>query len=340
MYRDQSDLMKPIKTPPSFCCWLISLAILVAVSVRGPTPAFPGALGFGANVTGGRSGTVYHVTTLADSGAGSFRDAVSVANRIVVFDIGGYITLSSEVAIKGDITIAGQTAPGGGIGIKGAEVSFGSQDNIIVRHMRFRPGSASGSSDNGLNFFQAHNVILDHVSIEFAKWNNIDAATGDWQTFPINNITVQNSIIADPIGQQFGAHTEAPSGTWSWFNNLFANSHNRNPLAKVNTVFINNVLYNCDAGYTTHTSTSFNHDIVNNYFVAGPASGGNFPWYQIDNNQSIYFTGDLWDGSLDGVLNGSTTVPLPGYQGGGTVLGSPWSSVTTSYPTVSSASAF
>src|SRR5215510_13076125 len=155
----------------------------VAVTVHAQTPAFPGAQGFGASATGGRSGSVYHVTTLADSGAGSFRDAVSVANRIVVFDVGGYITLSSEVAIKANSTIAGQSAPGGGIGIRGAEVSFGSQNNIIVRHMRFRPGSASGSSDNGLNFFQAHNVILDHVSIEFAKWNNIDAATGDWQTF-------------------------------------------------------------------------------------------------------------------------------------------------------------
>jgi fibronectin type 3 domain-containing protein len=332
--------MKPIKSPSLFGWSIALMSVLSAVSARGQTPAFPGAQGFGANVTGGRSGSVYHVTTLADSGAGSFRDAVSVANRIVVFDVGGYITLSSEVAIKANITIAGQTAPGGGIGIRGAEVSFGSQNNIIVRHVRFRPGSASGSSDNGLNFYQAHGVILDHVSIEFAKWNNIDAATGNWQTFPIADITVQNSIIADPIGQQFGAHTEAPSGTWSWFNNIFANSHNRNPLAKVNTVFINNVLYNCDAGYTTHTSTSFSHDIVNNYFVAGPASGGNFPWFQIDNNQSMYFTGNLRDGSLDGVLNGSSTVPLPGYQGGGTILSSPWSAVTTSYPTVSSASAF
>ena len=99
---------------------LVLSALLPAVSIRAQTPAFPGAQGFGANATGGRSGTVYHVTTLADSGAGSFRDAVSVANRIVVFDVGGYITLSSEVPIQGNITIAGQTAPGGGIGIRGA----------------------------------------------------------------------------------------------------------------------------------------------------------------------------------------------------------------------------
>src|SRR5581483_3284081 len=191
-------------------------SILSLSQARAQVVAFPGAYGFGAMTTGGRGGTVYHVTNLNDSGAGSFRDAVSVGNRIVVFDVGGYITLSSEVAMKGNITVAGQTAPGGGIGIQGREVSFGSQSNIIVRHVRFRPGSGAPSTDNCLNFYQAHNVILDHVSVEFASWNNMDATTGDWTTHPINGITVQNSIDADPIGQQFGAHTEAPNGQWSW----------------------------------------------------------------------------------------------------------------------------
>jgi len=320
------------------CCLILNMGFGSAIAAS--LPAFPDAQGFGALATGGRGGTVYHVTNLNDSGTGSFRDAVSAGNRIIVFDVCGYITLSSEVAMKSNITLAGQTAPGGGIGIRGAEVSFGSQSNIIVRNIRFRPGSGAASTDNGLNFYQAHNVILDHVSIEFASWNNIDATTGDWQTHPINGITVQNSIDADPIGQQFGAHTEAPNGQWSWFNNLFANSHNRNPLAKVNTVFINNALYNCDAGYTTHTSSNFSHDIVNNYFVDGPASGGNFPWFQIDNNQSIYSPGNRHDSSLDGALNGGTTQPLPGYQGGGTVLNSPWSTITASYPTVDAASAY
>ncbi len=129
-------------------------------------PAFPGALGFGANATGGRGGTVYHVTTLADSGPGSFRDAVSQPNRIVVFDVSGYITLNSEVSVKSHITIAGQTAPGGGIAIRGREVSFGSQQNIICRFVRFRPGAGSPNNDNGVNLYRARNIILDHVSIE------------------------------------------------------------------------------------------------------------------------------------------------------------------------------
>ena len=120
------------------------LTFLPAIPSLAQTPAFPGALGFGAAATGGRAGNVYHVTNLNDSGAGSFRDAVSTAGRTVVFDVGGYITLSTECGVKSNITIAGQTAPGGGIGIRGAEVTFGNQQNIICRFVRFRPGGDSG----------------------------------------------------------------------------------------------------------------------------------------------------------------------------------------------------
>jgi len=88
--------------------------LVFAFSVNGFSQqlAFPGAEGFGRYATGGRNGTVYHVTNLNDSGAGSFRDAVSQPNRIVVFDVGGVINVSSRIVIKKNITIAGQTAPG------------------------------------------------------------------------------------------------------------------------------------------------------------------------------------------------------------------------------------
>ena len=320
----------------------VLLACLFALPLQAQLPAFPGALGFGANATGGRAGSVYHVTTLADSGTGSFRDAVSHANRIVVFDVGGYISLASAVSVQGNITIAGQTAPGGGIGFKGGEISFASRSNVICRCIRIRPGSDTASTgDDALSLYRAQNVICDHVSLEFGPWNNIDAVSDDWQNYPVTSITFQNCLIANPTYQQFGAHTESVSSSMSWFYCLFANSHNRNPLAKINNVFINNVLYNCSAGYTTHTSTPFNHDIVNNYFIAGPAysSSSDFPWYQMDNNQSIYYSGNLFDSNSDGTLNGSLTTPY-WYQGGGTVLSAPWSPVTTSVPTYTAASAY
>lgn len=303
--------------------------------------AFPGAVGFGKNVTGGRGGTVYHVTNLNDAGPGSFRDAVSASNRIVVFDVSGYITLKTAVSAKSNLTIAGQTAPGEGIGFRGGKISFGKQSNIIIRYIRVRPGSEVASTgDVGINLYDARDVIVDHCSIEFAPWNNIGGVTDDWTKYPVTNVTFQNCLIADPTYQQFGAHIESPNSDWTWAYNIFANSHNRNPLDKVNDIFVNNILYNVSAGYTTHTSTNFKHDIINNYFVMGPASTGtDNQWYQVDKNQTIYYTGNMKDSNLDGVLNGSGTTPK-WYQGPGTILSAPWSAETKYIPTYSAATAF
>ncbi|MFN8415537.1 MAG: Ig-like domain-containing protein [Cytophagaceae bacterium] len=320
---------------------ILSFSLLTTIISKAQPLAFPGAVGFGKNVTGGRNGTVYHVTNLNDSGTGSFRDAVSQSNRIIVFDVSGYINLITAVSCKSNITIAGQTAPGEGIGFRGGKISCGSQSNIIIRHIRIRPGSEVASNEDvGINLVDAHDIIVDHCSIEFAPWNNIGGVSTNWQTKPVKNITFQNCLIANPTYQQFGAHIECPEGTWTWAYNIFANSHNRNPLDKIHDIFVNNVLYNCSAGYTTHTSTNFKHDIINNYFVMGPASTGtDNQWYQVDKNQSIYYSGNIKDNNLDGILNGNTTTPY-WYQGPGTILTSPWSTETALIPTYSAATAF
>ena len=313
------------------------LSIGFASSFSWAITAFPGALGFGNAATGGRGGTVYHVTNLDDSGMGSFRDAVSKSKRIVVFDVSGYIQLKTAVSISSNITIAGQTAPGEGIGIRGGEISCANQTNIIIRYLRVRPGSETASTeDDALSLYLADNVILDHCSFEFAPWNNIDGVGSSKKL--VTNISFLYCLIANPTGQQLGAHCESVNSDWSWYYNAFVNSHNRNPLAKANNAFVNNVLYDNEAGYTTHTSTNFKHDIVNNYFIYGPKSSNN-TWYQINKNQSIYYSGNLLDTDKDGTLGGAETTPY-WYQGTGTVLTAPWSTVITGNPIYSTKTAF
>lgn len=321
----------------NFAVSALCLTVFGFIGAGAEPLAFPEALGFGAEVTGGRGGTVYHVTNLNDDGAGSFRDAVSQGNRIVVFDVGGIINIKTAVSIKSNITIAAQTAPGEGIAIHGGKLSTGKQSNIIIRYLRIRPGENTASQkDDALNLYDSKNIIVDHCSVELAPWNNFGGSS-DNASYRITGVTVQNSLIANPIYQQFGAHIESVDGTWAWYYNAFVNTHNRNPLDKINDVFVNNVHYNFEAGYTTHTSTHFNHDIVNNYFVYGPK--GSNPWFQVDKNQSIYASGNMIDTNRDGVLNGGPS-NIYYYQGAGEELKEPWSDHTKNGPILSAATAW
>ncbi len=298
----------------------------------GPVLAFPGALGFGKKATGGRGNGVYHVTNLNDAGAGSFRDAVSQGNRIVVFDVGGYVNLQTPVSVKSNLTIAGQTAPGDGIGFMGREVSFDASTNVIVRYVRFRQGLLdSDAKKSGINLLDASNLILDHVSIEFAQYDNIDAVGA-------TNITVQNSIDADPTGQQFAAHTEMTGGFFTWYGNLFANAHGRCPLAKSNTQYVNNVVYNYQYAYAAgDTSGVFWHDIVHNYFIAGPSttSPGDY-FFQMNASQTVFINGNLADTNQDGTLNGTDA----GYPSGTTHATTASSADTATMPTTSAAASY
>ena len=291
--------------------------------------AFSGALGFGAIATGGNSGTTYHVTNLDDSGTGSFRDAVSASNRNIVFDVGGYVVLKSAVSLSSDITINGQTAPGGGIGIMAGEVSASGKTNIIIRNLRIRQGTLdTDTGKSAFNMGSATNVILDHCSFAYGQWDTVDAVGAV-------NITVSNSIIAFPIGQQFGAHVE--TGPSTFYGNLWVSAHNRQPLSKDDTQFINNVVYNYQAGYTSgNTAGYFKHDIINNYFIAGPSttSAGD-AYYQMASDQSVYATGNYIDSNKDGTLNGAASNTV----GSSTKLSSPWAGNSLSMATLTAAQA-
>src|SRR6188508_2718866 len=157
-------------------------------------PAFPGAEGAGAYATGGRSGEVYHVTTLADSGPGSLRTGVigSTVPRTIVFDVGGTINLLSPMEIRApNLTIAGQTAPGNGICITGDRVSLASANgftpnNVVIRYMRFRNGSDPiNDADDSFSMNAGNTIMIDHVSASWGSDENL-SITGS-----ATNVTVQ-----------------------------------------------------------------------------------------------------------------------------------------------------
>lgn len=264
-------------------------------------PAFPGAVGFGAAVTGGRGGPVYHVTNLNDSGAGSFRDAVSQGPRIVVFDVGGYINLASPLSIKSNITVAGQTAPGEGVATRGYQVSLSNANNVIVRYMRFRHGLTPNQNRDGITINEGSNQIFDHVSVSWGRDEN----------FSINsstNITVQNSIISEGLDPHSCGGLIQSDGV-TLFRNLYAHNKTRNPKVKGRNQFVNNVVYNwgSDAYIEGDSAGRSDANVVGNYFVKGPSTGTAGPFTRGNLNFHIYASGNYYDADKDGTLDGRPT---------------------------------
>jgi pectate lyase len=246
--------------------------------------AFPQAEGFGAVSVGGRGGDVYHVTNLNNGGSGSLRFGIENApstGRTIVFDVGGWINLTTKLGVDTHIrnlTIAGQTAPGG-IGVRGAGFSVGG-DDVIVRHMRFRPGKAAGSDNDSINTNDnAARVIYDHVSAEFSTDGGFDNQATD--------VTLQYSSVSYGLQtHSTGALLENPSRL-SLHHNLWAHNNTRNPKHRVYGLdFVNNVVYNWDSRAielqgTESASFQWTANIDGNYFIAGanhdgvrPLSGG------------------------------------------------------------------
>lgn len=275
----------------------IILTMAMAVSAMTATaqeevPAFPGAEGHGRYVTGGRGGEIVHVTNLNDKGEGSLREAVSKSNRIVVFDVGGIIALASDLTIKDNITIAGQTAPAPGITLRYYTIREG--NNNIIRFIRFRRGEEVDVNDGADATWQRQkkNMILDHCSF---SWSIDEIASFyDNQHFTMQWCTL-GEALANP-GHTKGEHSYG--GIWggkgaSFHHNFLCHMQNRVPRfcgARYNwssydkekydnsiqaeiVDFRNCVMYNWGAGNGCYGGTGGgNINIVNNYYKAGPAT--------------------------------------------------------------------
>lgn len=244
---------------------LLLLALLLAATGAGALPAFPGAEGYGAETTtGGRGGVVVAVTRLDDPippEPGTLRYALESVTepRIVVFRVGGTIALAQPMGYFGGVTIAGQTAPGDGICIKGKLNPWG---NVILRHLRIRP--EAGTSD--CIEVWGNDVVIDHCSI---SWPGDEAVGFHSQSeAPERRSTIQWCIISEGekgvLASMGGAHEV------TFHHNLFAHNYIRNPLIGTATFpqfydLRNNVVY--DLGNTGFETLGWARvNMVGNYF--------------------------------------------------------------------------
>ena len=296
------------------------LILCVPPSLVAQLRAFPDAFGFGAFTPGGRGGTIKFVTNLNNSGPGSLRAAVEASGpRIVVFRVSGIINLTSELEISNPyITIAGQTAPGAGICLKGDQLGTETHD-VIVRGLRVRTGLAAGNMGRG---FQAgpdsRNVIIDHCSFSWSQ----DALVATWDT--VSNITIQNCIISEVLSG--GGHSVAlgpgpgdnEDGSRyltnaSFIRNLVAHGEGRNPKVHYHAEVANNLVYNWE-NFGCFPSMYAELDFIGNYYKRGPSSGEAKTVTLDDprNGMRIYVSGnrtpELPNGGTNqwSIVNGST----------------------------------
>ena len=258
--------------------------------------AFPGCEGYGRFTSGGRmfdsrGSKVYYVTRLDDTGEeGTFRWAVTTGDdtpRTVLFKVSGTIFLTKNVDVKSNTTIAGQTAPGGGICLAGYRVKLGS--NIIIRHIRFRAGDLPKNSMSPLGVENVENIVLDHCSFSWSMEENItlydnNNTTTQWCIFSEGLYDSRNNKGNRAYGAQWGgkrstmhhclfAHNNSRSPR---FNGVRPENHDRQAINE----FINNVIYNwgsVNAIYGGENSaggaTDYNRVyMISNYYRPGPAT--------------------------------------------------------------------
>ena len=303
---------------------LLLVFVLLPQTAWAQLKAFPEAMGFAAHVSGGRGGDVHIVTNLNESGVGSLQWAVSQPGaRIVVFEVSGIITGDLHIP-HGDITIAGQTAPGAGITLVGHLYTTYDDDthNIIIRHMRVRPPDPDqewpSAQHDAIQFSTANHVMLDHIDASHGADETIDFWGGaSW-------ITLQNSHLSFPIYDTKNGWThnkgiinhrpcldggncqpgDRTGGFISIIGNVFTHSRNRTPALSVGPAEVkNNITYNGREGFVHHNwvgdqlnSGPSEFNIYANQYIAGPSISMSPFWFDPENNNppipTVYWLAD------------------------------------------------
>lgn len=255
------------------CLMLLSCLLMASASIAAETRkplAFPGAQGWAAHTPGGRGGKLLRVTTLSPTGPGSLLEAIATKGpRTIVFEVGGVIDLGRETVriTEPYLTIAGQTAPMPGITLIRGGVDIATHD-IVIRHIRIRPGEAGSAKRSGKDFDAistvrgAYDVIIDHCSLTWATDENLSASStrfdgedeAAWQKSASHRITFSNNLLAESLGDSTHAKGEHSKGSLIHdhvndiliIGNLYAHNYERNPMFKggARGQVINNFIYN------------------------------------------------------------------------------------------------
>lgn len=348
----------------------ILAAFIVAVNVhasdapKGDLPAFPTAEGFGMLATGGRGGKVVAVTSLLDDlkgeTLGSLRWALKQCDgepTTIVFRTSGVITLLGDLRSKlKNVTIAGQTAPGDGICIRGGKTNLGGSDNLILRHLRFRIGLADDGSfikGGAIGIENARNLIIDHCTFGWSGEENMTMYDNDYTT--VQWCIVHEGLYASGHGKGvrgYGSQWGGQNATYH--HNLLAHNVSRTPRFNgskhhdVNVVYdyINNVNYNWGkpnsayGAYIEIDSGTYQCNFINNYYKPGPAYPGRMKSFFAESSYSSkqgieriakwYLGGNYMEGSANKELNGNNALGLSaaGYEKAGVS----WEALISSEP--------
>jgi pectate lyase len=302
------------------------LSTLILLGLSGSTAnaagAFPGAEGFGSSTEGGRGGKVLYVTTLSDSGTGSLRSALEASGpRLVLFRVAGTITLQDDIRIKEPfLTIAGQTAPGDGVEVKGAMLKIKTHD-VIIRYLKVRPGDQPNSSNpadrdaltlSGIKA-EVYNIVIDHCSLVWGP-----DIGGLSMLINVHDVTVQNCILGEGLylsnhpeaTVDQGGHSMAASifqldpakygnahpRNITMHHNLFTTSNHRNPVV-IGAEFVdivNNVIYNWGQKPAHGNPRSLN--LIKNLFIKGPETTKLLAWLpSLHSTTPNYFTNAVYE---------------------------------------------
>lgn len=321
---------------------LIGIMSLLLLVVERPTgnrasgnpdriPAFPGAEGAGMFTSGGRGGTTLIVDNLNDDGPGSLRDAIRKDfPRTIVFHISGTIELQSPLEIKsGNLTIAGQTAPGDGICLKKYPLII-LADNIIIRYIRIRLGDESGMAFDCINSKGNSNIIIDHCSF---SWSVDETAS----FYDNENFTLQWCIISESLDMSVHKKGEhGYGGIWggmnaSFHHNLLAHHISRNPRLqgsryhhkpeKECAEMVNNVMYNWRSK-CIYGGEQGHYNLIGNYFKPGPATVGSQAKFFLEPYSPygwFYLSGNVLESNASVTENNWLGVELDD-PGSGTIL--------------------